>query len=44
MTVSFDVYYQCEGSCGEYFADITVMDSETGKLYYSSEAENEAAE
>ena len=44
MTVSFDVYYQCEGSCGEYFADITVTDSETGKLYYSSEAENEAAE
>ena len=30
MTVSFDVYYQCEGSCGEYFADITVTDSETG--------------
>lgn len=44
MTVSFDVYYQCEGSCGEYFADITVTDSESGKLYYSSEAENEAAE
>ena len=44
MTVSFDVYYQCEDSCGEYFADITVTDSETGKLYYSSEAENEAAE
>ena len=38
MTVSFDVYYQCEGSCGEYFADITVTDSETGKLYYSSDA------
>ena len=44
MTVSFDVYYQCEGSCGEYFADITVTDSESGKLYYSSEAENEAAD
>lgn len=39
-----NLYYQCEGSCGEYFADITVTDSETGKLYYSSEAENEAAE
>lgn len=37
MTVSFDVYYQCEGSCGEYFADITVTDNETGNVYYSSE-------
>ena len=42
--VSFDVYYRCEGSCGEYFADVTVTDSETGKIYYSSEEEKEAAE
>ncbi|WP_461884061.1 hypothetical protein [Fusicatenibacter sp.] len=43
-TVSFDVFYACEGSCGEYFADITVTDSETGKVYYSSEEKNKAAE
>lgn len=34
-----DVTYFCEGSCGEYFADITVSDAKTGEEYYSN-AEN----
>ena len=34
--LDIDVTYFCEGSCGEYFADITVSDAKTGEVYYSS--------
>lgn len=42
MTVSFDVYYQCEGFRGN---DLRIYrDGTVRPELYSSEAENEAAE
>ena len=37
ILLDMDLTYQCEGSCGEYFAEFTVSDAKTGEIYYTGD-------